>query len=343
MKLDFLLCGSATDAFFSQIAFFRLCLNALGGVYSNARVVAVFGDHEVEMLPNRWRRYFDGIEVEWDTSSPKYDENMGPYSGRHHRCFELVRGDADLAILCDADVAVMDSFDELIGDLTSKPALAGVIAHFHFVYGDGSRGDPDTDWSEISRAILGKDIERPYRYSLCMENDSARCPFYINYGVFMGTPDLLREFHRRAVQLQSKVYGMTESWHACQITVPLVCADLQLPTRSLPMRYNWPNDERPERIHPEEMEHIRFLHYMKTHEFDRHEVFSDEGLFDVFVNGKMAKRTNEIFRRHVHELTQGRYPFSESDNEIPANFSNKIDESSCWMRLLRSTNRMFRR
>ena len=48
MKLDFLLCGSANDAFFSQIAFFRLCLNALGGVYSDARVVAVFGDYGIK-------------------------------------------------------------------------------------------------------------------------------------------------------------------------------------------------------------------------------------------------------------------------------------------------------
>ena len=340
MKLDFLICGSATDAFFSQIAFFRLCLNALGGVYSNARVVAVFGDHEVEMLPNRWRSHFDGIEVEWDSSSPGYDENCGSYAGRHYRRFELVRTDADLAILCDADVACVKPFDDLIGDLTASPALAGVIAYTPLKIARFSR---DMVWPQLSKVLIGREMETPYRYSLYDRDDVGGCPFFVNYGVFMGTPDLLREFHRRAVQLQSKVYGMTESWHACQITVPLVCADLQLPTRSLPMRYNWPNDERPERIHPEEMEHIRFLHYMKTHEFDRHEVFSDEGLFDVFVNGKMAKRTNEIFRRHVHELTQGRYPFSESDNEISANFSNKIDESSRWMRSLRSINRMFRR
>ena len=36
VKLDFLILGSSTRAFFSQIAFFKLCLDAIGGVYVNA-------------------------------------------------------------------------------------------------------------------------------------------------------------------------------------------------------------------------------------------------------------------------------------------------------------------
>ena len=342
MKLDFLLCGSATDAFFSQIAFFRLCLKALGGRYSDARVVAVFGDHEVEILPKRWRRHFDGIEVEWDSSSPEYDENCGVYAGRHYRRFELIRADADLAILCDADVAPLKPFDALIGDLTASPALAGVIAHnppalktAHFSL--------NTVWPRLSKALIGREMETPYRYSLDDRDDVGRCPFYVNYGVFMGTPDLLREFHRRAVQLQPEVYGMTESWHACQITIPLVCADLQLPTRSLPVRYNWPNDERPERMHPEEMEHIRFLHYLRFDEFHRHKVFSDEGHFETFMSRKMERRTNEIFRRHVQELTSGRYPFSDTNNENQTELPAKQGNLPYWMRFLQPIIRTFRR
>ena len=108
------------------------------------------------------------------------------------------------------------------------------------------------------------------------------------------------------------------------------------------MRYNFPNDELADTMYPGEMENIKFFHYLRTHEFDRHKIFSDEEYFDVFMN-KGMKGSNEIFRRRVHELTQGRYPFGESDNGIPANFSNKIDDSSRWMRLLQSINRMFRR
>ena len=342
MKLDFLLCGSATGAFFSQIAFFKLGLNAIGGAYSDARVVAVFGDHDVAMLPIGWRRYFDGIEAEWDSTSSEYNENMGdPYTGRHYRRFDLVRADADLAILCDADVAVLNPFDDLVRNLTSKPSLAGVTAHFHFVRGDGRRGEPAKDWSEISRAVIGKEIELPYRYSLLEGGASNRCPFYINYGVFIGTPDLLGEFFSRAIQLQPEVYRMTKSWFVSQIVVPLVCADLELPTMSLPMRYNFPNDDLADTMYPGEMANIRFLHYLRTHEFDRHRIFSDEECFDLFMNKEM-KGSNEIFRRHVHEITGGRYPFNLSDNEGPIKISNKIGESLRRISLFRSMLRMFR-
>ena len=234
----------------------------------------------------------------------------------------------------------MKPFDDLIGDLTASPALAGVIAYTPLKIARFSR---NTVWSQLAKALIGREMETPYRYSLYDQDDAGGCPFYVNYGVFMGTPDLLREFHRRAVQLQPEVHGMTESWHSSQITVPLVCADLQLPTRSLPMRYNWPNDERPERMHPEEMEHIRFFHYMKTHEFDRHEVFTDAGRFDTFMSRKMAKRTNEIFRRHVQELTLGRYPFSGTDDENQTEIPIKQGNLPQWMCSMQSIIRAFRR
>ena len=65
MKLDFLICGAPTDAFFSQIAFFRLSLDNLGGCYKKARLVASFGDHSVEKVPKRWEHYFKNIDIEW--------------------------------------------------------------------------------------------------------------------------------------------------------------------------------------------------------------------------------------------------------------------------------------
>lgn len=119
------------------------------------------------------------------------------------------------------------------------------------------------------------------------------------------------KFYSRAVQLQSKVCEITKNnWHSAQVVVPLVCADLKLPTASLPVRYNCPNDVRPEIFYPEEVKHIKFLHYMKNDQFDRHTIFVDELYFDDFI-GKKMKGVNEIFRRRVYQITGGMYPFRE--------------------------------
>jgi hypothetical protein len=61
--VEFLLCGSPNDAFYSQIAFFRLSLDRLGEQSRAARVVAVFGAVECPPLPERWAPYFERIEV----------------------------------------------------------------------------------------------------------------------------------------------------------------------------------------------------------------------------------------------------------------------------------------
>ncbi len=308
MKLDFLLCGSATDSFFSQIAFFRLCLDKLGGAYRDARLVTVFGDHHARNIPKKWKRYFENIEIEWDNSPAEIDPL---FYRRHYRRFELVRPDADLAILCDADVAILTPFDELIKKLGSKPAISGVIAHYHFAHGDKLTGNPEMDWLLVSKTIIGKDIELPYRYSLCAGNDGGKCPFYINYGVFIGTPDLLKEFHSRAIQLRSRVYEMTKSWFTEQITVPLVCKELNLPTACLPMKYNYPNDPIADSMYPEDMRDIKFLHYLRTDKFDRHQIFAGVKCFSSFLNMTL-EGSNEIFRRSVYEATGGTYPFLDT-------------------------------
>jgi len=57
VKLDFLISASPNAGFLSQIAFFRLCLNALGRGYAKARLAAAFGDHDDEMIPDNWLAY----------------------------------------------------------------------------------------------------------------------------------------------------------------------------------------------------------------------------------------------------------------------------------------------
>lgn len=304
-KLDFLLCGSPTPAFFSQMAFFKRSLQALGGSYADARVVCTFGDHDHLEIPPRWKRHFDHIEVEWSHAPGATNPQ---HSAQHDHRFRLIRKDADLAFLCDADVALFRPFDELLERLTTTPALAGVMAHYHFPW-PGRAGNPEVDWPEIARAVIGTDIGRPHRYSL-MPDDCAPCaPFYINYGMFAGTPDLFERFHARDLQLRPMVAEHLGHWWAPQVSLALACADLDLPTLALPMRFNFPNDPAADLQYPGELERLTFLHYLRTTCFRRDEIFADSMSFDAFLKGRY-EGSNEQFRQLVMNLTEGSYPFS---------------------------------
>lgn len=304
MKLEFLLCGSPNDGFFSQMAFFRLCLDRLGGPEAAARLVCVFGDHSVEEIPARWQPYFQGIEVHWAHAAGADNPH---HVLQHNMRFDLVDPGADVSFLCDADVAVLAPVSQLAQSLIDNPALAGTIGHYHFPR-EGLDRDPARDWPQIARAALGRDIPRPYRYTLMPPETPPAAPFYINFGVFAGPPEYLAQFHERDLQIRPKVAAILDDWWAPQVSLSLTCAELGLPVRALPMRYNYPNDPKADALYPDEMAQIALLHYLRPQQFKREQVFAEANVFDAFLK-KPLSGSNAIFQRFVADVTGGRYPF----------------------------------
>ena len=304
-KLDFLLCGSPTEAFFSQMAFFRLCLDAAGGAFRDARMVCVFENAGDATLSPHWRRHFKGIEVEWVTITA--GENPG-YRAQHNRRFEVIRDDADLAFVCDADVALVGPCDDLVQQLLARPALAGVIAHFHFSRSPDEIGDPDAIWPKLSSNLLGKPIDRSNHYTLVRPASPATVPFYINYGVLAGPPNLLRAAYARDLQLRDPVEQIVGEFFSAQVSLALSCADLDIPTMALPMRYNFPNDRIADELYPDELEAVVFLHYLRRRYFDRGEIFTSEADFDRFLAMELVG-SDAVFRDRVAAITNGKYPF----------------------------------
>ena len=65
MKIEFLLCGSPNDAFYSQTAMFRMALDSLGGIYRQARLSLCIGDETFQAVPARWREPLRNVDVLW--------------------------------------------------------------------------------------------------------------------------------------------------------------------------------------------------------------------------------------------------------------------------------------
>jgi len=304
MKIDFLIAGSPTDAFFSQIAFFRLCLNHLGGDYKHARLVATFGDHTEESIPERWQPYFENIDVVW--AHPIGADNP-MYKAQHYCRFEVMRSDADIVIICDADTALIRPFPELIEQCKHKPSIFGVIAHYHFPWPERGKM-PETDWSELSQNITGKKIVLEHAYTLKPLGSPLDSPFYINYGFLAGTPSLLKRVYDRDIELQSKVAEYLGEYWGPQVSLALTLADLNLPRKALPMRYNFPNDRKADELYPEELQNAILIHYLRNNVFDRHKVFASQSGFQEFIEMNL-EGSDRGFQKHVKKVTNEQYPF----------------------------------
>ena len=312
-KLDFLYCGSAKDSFFAQVAFARMCLDALGGPYRAARVAVAFADYDAPELPERWVPYYDRIEITW--ANPDGLPNEG-YLLQHYARFDMIDETVDLVILSDADVIAVEPFDDLIADLIADPAIAGVLAHYHFPL-DGDRGDPDVDWPRIARHVLGRDIARPWRY-LYGHNPleppvldpvkRPNAPFYVNYGVLIAPPAMMQTLGAREYALGRIAEDITGPYWSSQVALALACEEQGFVCRALPPRYNWAT--RPETIdlYPDEVPEITLIHYMNKANFRGSAIFTKGTTFKDFIEGRY-EGSDEIFRARVEKITGGTYPF----------------------------------
>ncbi len=315
-KIEFLICGSPNDAFYSQAAIFRYFLDSFGGIYRAARLVLCLDSNERDPLPKRWRPYFKKIEIH--TAKP--ENPIFHHSGRsidfdgRVLSYSLINSDADLSIICDADTLLVRPFPEtLLDDLIHNPAIGAVIAHYppgiHLTDERGknySHLSNEQFWEALSASVIGRPVTCENTYTL--ESISIRCPFYINNGFIAGKPYLMKRLYDELFIVQPKVREFFENWFYGQIAVAMAVESAGLPTRVLPMRYNFPNDPIADAKYPGELDNVIVIHYLRTNHFDRHQIFASADNFYKFLSLDLTG-SNLIFQNYVNSVTNGVYPF----------------------------------
>lgn len=303
MKLEFLIPASPTPAFFSQVAMFRLALDRLGGPYAGARVVCVFGDAEVCMVPAPWDIWMEREDIQW---VPIADFERDGYLAQVYRRFDLLDTSADLAVLCDADVLPVRPFGSEVLSLIDEQAVGGVIAHSHFPWAKRT-GTGAEDWPIFSQRIFGRSVETPFRYTLS-KTATWGCPFYINFGFLVAPPQVLRRAYAEVIRLRGPVREMLDNYFEAQVAFALATSAAGLPVRALPMRYNFPNDPVADKIYPDELRQVSMMHYLRLAHFNRQEIFASADAFDLFLTLELDG-SNRVFQDAVRSISGGTYPF----------------------------------
>lgn len=313
MKIQFVMCGSPNAAFYSQAAMYRLMLDRLGGDYGMARQVLCLGAEEVEPVPETWRKPLERVDVVW---ADPVDYRMNGELAQSLLTYQVIQGDADLAVICDADTLLLRPFPaDFLEAMRREPALCGCIAHFGPTLSDDRKGavPPASDdelWLRLSERLLPAPIRRPYRYTLQRKGDPppGSCPFYINLGFFVGTPSLFARYfqqHERVIPIVRQV--MDNKFYE-QLAVPFAVERAGLPRRALPMRFNFPNDPLAEETYPDEAANVVNVHYLRRTHFDRHRIFASREDFDRFMSLSL-RGIDACFQQAVREATGGVYCF----------------------------------
>lgn len=315
-QLCFHITASPNDKFYSQIAMFRLALDSFGGIYKNAHIILALGGKEFVPLPDRWKPYLgNNIRLNW--AEPHLFAKYS-YASQGNARWKYNYDGYDIVILCDADTLLIQPIDDVVTRMQTSPAVMGVIAHYPFTW--QTEQDNEQVWSELAKDFIGKPIDLKYKYTLLPHDDpSSNSPFYINYGFVALTPQIIKTLASTFLDLRPRIMTHKDIKHPVfsgQISLALSVLLRDVPTHELGLRYNYPNDPIADQLHPEELEDVRLIHYLRTDRFERHTIFATEEAFYNFLSLDL-EGSNKVFQEHVRKLTNGKYPFKLEQPALP--------------------------
>jgi hypothetical protein len=307
-RLCFLIPGSPNDAFFSQIAMFRIALDALGGMYKEARLVAVFGDAAAPPeIPARWQPHFGRITTHFVAPELFLAKS---YRAQSDARWQHLPDDCDIAVFTNADALLVRPIDELISIVESAPGIAGSIAHYPFPQRPGET--PRQKWTALASTFLGRAIPFEYAYTLLTDADPADdrlCPFYINFGFVLVSRTVVESIGREYIDLAARVMPLLEKpYFAGQVALTLEVYRHSIKHHAVDIRYNFPNDPVAARLYPDSAADVRVVHFLRTDRFDRHRIFAERDQFNEFL-ALPLDGVERLFQEHVRRLTTGVYPF----------------------------------
>lgn len=202
----------------------------------------------------------------------------------------------DFILHLDADVLPIARFDELL----TIDALCGVPAHH-------SPFSPYL-WTDlfVAYGLRPPVLDMPYSGFGAMFSDPAQAfgpAGYFNSGMVFGPRHL---FERLAPAFSEAVAflrtTLADLYWIDQLAFTLAAHAAEIPTHTLPLRYNFPNRPAFDKANPEELADVRFLHAMQTDVVDRDRDFASDVAMAALVARTDLQGSNEVLRRRVAEL-----------------------------------------
>ena len=304
MKLEFRVMISPDRAFYSNIRLAALSLRHLGPPYDTARLRVSVGGHadlKTVQAANPWSSSFP---VDWCVV-PHEQFRQHSHLATHNRRFET--SDADVVVICDCDVCVIDRIDEIITYLAGdgKRTVAGLPAHFSPYHFDAAGNE--AAWRQVFAAAGLGEPPLSMRYS-CDSNDvMGRAPPYFNYGfVLFGREAFAAVAPTNEYYCRLASDATNDSYFKAQIGLSLMIVAAKLDVKLLPHADNCPNDDdpfnAPEPFRLHSADDIRVIHYLRNAQADRRTFLTDPAAYEAFMAAPGLNRVNARLRDHLRGL-----------------------------------------
>jgi len=306
-QVTFLIPGSPNEAFFSQVSAFSKAVKLVNWERWRPTVRAIFGGYFDIAAFSRWQPFLSDVECMF--LSPDRTKRDGYFAQGDTR-FLAAPHDADVVVLSDADTLIVSNIEDALDQVAKQNAIAGCIAHFGFPVEQGH--SQKSDWDRIAQQTGLEPLRFEHSYSLAdraSPPEALLCPFYINFGVVFVSQDALRRIKYPYLDLRRDLAGnLYNKYFSGQVALALCASELRIQTIELPLRFNFPNDTLAETLHPNELNHVRIIHYLRTTYFDRQKIFISRSEYSNFLSKRLTG-SNKILQTYIREAFGPQYPF----------------------------------
>jgi hypothetical protein len=293
---------SPTPAFFNMVQCLALSLRKVGGFCADSPIILTVGDSVIDPTIERSYPWLGplGVEIRW-VPEPFFREHSYSATGAARLMHDFR---SDVVLLLDADILVAGNLDDLIRRTFREQHVAGMIAPaspLQFF-------EPPTTWQALydycginrQAEVCHEHPGWPYYRS----GDSAYrlSTVYFNYGVICAPSSMVRQISETYFDYLLKLRKLTDSDLVAQIALTMAIVNRDLPTRTLPVRYNFPNHPYLEALHGGEMAQARLLHLKERHQFDKFQVFADLDDVRAMTKREDLRGINEQARRVLQAI-----------------------------------------
>jgi hypothetical protein len=308
-KVAFLVPASPNAGFYSEIAAINLVIKTLPWQRWEPILCVTMGSRmpsaNEEDSFDRWRSYVREVNFTYVAESQwLWYGNWAQVDS----VLQLAPRDADVYVTIDADILPVAGLEGILDEVYERKSIAGIMAHCIPPLFNGVQ-----DWDDLSRKINAKSLDCSFAYSLVDSNEPdgrRKSPIYFNGGVIFYHHNCFDEFVRPYSAMCTKLKEHLGIWadFSGQIAMPFVLADNHLPAYTLPIRYNYPNDDAAILLHPGELENVVIFHYLRTEIFDRRRIFANADEYNIFLGQKLTG-ANLAFQKAVQRCLGVAYPF----------------------------------
>ena len=313
---------SATDGYLTMVRYFLESIQQFGGPLARSAhcVVSISAD-----IPKRDLRrecpWSESYSVDFQWLDRELFRRLSYHGTGHHR--HLATSDADVVILADADLLVVDDFDSIIRRAHRQQIWMGCIAHVSpFDRMGPPNASSQTWWDRVFREAglpLPALSEVHSGWGLMSTDERyVRCPWYCNAGFLVAPRSSVDQVATTFEEDLDNVDRVLDTWFRSQMAYTLSLSRLETRTATLPLEYNFPlhvdgevlrrldRNRRPGR-HPED---VRLYHYLGQGEIRREDFATRQSLERLLQRRDLSPDGRHFQRRlrTVHEAIVAKRP-----------------------------------